>query len=185
VNELVNPTATSPTEILLLTKRWVGEMGKRSRFVELQDRDGLRGAVLVVDHLGWKVFIQERSRCILVMVIVDIPRALVEKVSSMPEPIQSRLECNLRIELTSNARTAYTLRPSQAQHLSSLRRMTVEQLIRVSGDDPSSFNRLVDAIQEVVTTATRASSVLTPFLPKDDEESAGLSEDDAPLGMYV
>ncbi len=57
--------------------------------------------------------------------------------------------------------------------------------MRLSPDDPSSFNRFADAIQEVANAAARATSFLGRFVDNGGARSAGPDSGAAPAGMYA
>jgi hypothetical protein len=120
-----------------------------------------------------------------VALLIDVPPEVTKAIARTPITTRQWIEVNLRYELTSNGRTAFTLRPRTMQDITQLRRITVEQLIRISEDDPASFNRLADAIQEVVTTASRASAVLAPFPTQGNGPSDILEDGAFPSNMYA
>jgi len=177
------PSSVPPP--LTLADRWARELGKTTRLMELLDSDGSKGVVLLIVHRDHRIFIQARGECIVVTVLIEIPTEVTAAIARQSAPMKRRIEVNLRTELASNGRTAFTLRPAAMTDIEQLRRITVEQLMKVSEDDPSSFNRLADAIQEVVTTAARASAVLTPFLPTEEGAQHGPDDLGFPSNMYA
>lgn len=75
--------------------------------------------------------------------------------------------------------------PKGVREAAHLDRLVVEQLIRVSRDDPGSFNRFVDAIQEVVSGTARAMAFLGSLVEETDSGPDRGKGPTTPSGMYA
>jgi len=178
------PSTQAPS-VLLLADRWAKAMGKSTKVVDVQDADGGIVPVLVVMHGDKPVLVRSRGECVSIFLLMDIPKDIADRIHRYPGHVQKRVLAALRYELLSHARTAFALRPEPLGSIAELQRIRVEQLVRISEDDPSSFNRYSDAIQEIVTTTARVFSVLAPVLPTGGDAHRADGDKAAPSSMYA
>lgn len=98
--------------------------------------------------------------------IMDIPETVRTRLGHLKAPVQQKLLAAFRHALMANERTAFALAPPNLPkgYMSEVTRFAVEQVIRIDERDLSSFNRFADGIQEVITTALKAASLIQPLL---------------------
>ena len=95
----------------------------------------------------------------VVFVQVKVTDDVRKKLADLAPEDKQRLLIALRGELSSNSRTGFSFIPQKFSSVDQLEAFNVEQLLKISEDDVSSFNRFCDALQEIVTTAMKAVSV--------------------------
>ena len=179
------PPPPNVPDVLLLAEKGARAMGNQTRLVEIAKGGRDRGGLLVVMHGDQPALVREQMECISVFILMDIPDELVVEIAKLPSEYQKRLEVNLRGALLSHGRTAFALWPIRLRSIGELRRISIEQTLRISEEDPSSFNRYADAIQEVVTTTARVSKVLAPLFASGGDSGGTSADKGVPPGMYT
>lgn len=159
---------------LELAEKWAIELGKGTVRGQLTSQDGTPQPLLVVDHAGKVVFVRQERECLVVFTLVELQPDALEKVAKLGPDLQRRVFAAFRLQLMLDGRTGYALAPAGVKRMRDVRRVAVEQILKVDRDDPATFNRYADAIQEVVTTTVRAFSVFGHLLA-DDGKAGGTS----------
>jgi len=170
---------------LVIAEKWAKEMGKTTQRGEAVDDQGIKSAMLAITHGDKPVYVRENNSCISVFILIEIPSELRKKISELPKETQLKLQMGLRHELLSNARTGFAFIPPKMESMASLEKIVIEQLLRISKDSTASFNRYSDAIQEVVTTAVRAMSILGILLMTESASTGTSGDKGVPPGMYA
>lgn len=147
-------------------------MGKETFRGEFSTIEGIRKPLLVVDHGGKIVFVREERDCLVVFSIVEMEQDAIDKVAKLSPDLQRRLYTAFRLQLMMHGRTGFSTFPPGARHLREIRRVAVEQVVRIEKGNTATYNRYADAIQEVITTTVRAFSVFGHLL-SDGSGGAG------------
>jgi hypothetical protein len=82
---------------------------------------------------------------------MQIPDDVRKKLLALSSEAKQKVLIALSGELSSNSRTAYVFVPLDTRGIDDLQGFLVQQLLKISEQDVGSFNRLCDAVQEVVT----------------------------------
>lgn len=163
------PTTEPPESVkfgpsLTVAEEWIRETGRETkRDLSPPLPDGKRIPLLVISHGLIKVLAREQGSCLIVSVAMPVHDAIRKKLSGLTPEDKQKVMIALRGELSSNSRGWYGYSPADATSLDQMQSFYVEQLLKVSKDDPSSFNRLCDAIQEVVGVAVKGLTILGFF----------------------
>ncbi len=160
------------TPMMELAEEWAKGMGKGTMRGEFSTPEGTRQPLLVVDHGGNRVFVRQDRDCLTVFVIVEMEQDAIDKVAKLSPDLQRRLYAAFRLQLMMHGRTGFATAPTGAKHLREIRRVVIEQVVRIEKNDTSTYNRYADAIQEVVTSMVRAFSVFGHLL-SDGSGGAG------------
>lgn len=145
---------------LALAEKWANETARETkRILSNPLPDGTRVPLLLIAHGAGNALVSELGSCIAVSVQAKIPDDVRKKLASLEPEVKQRLLIAFVGELSSNARTGYLLLPQKFSSVDQLEMFSVQQTLKISEDDVSSFNRFYDALQEIVTTALRALSV--------------------------
>lgn len=134
--------------------------------------NGTKVPLLVIAHGAFKVIAREQGTCLIVSAPVQVTSEVRKKLSGLPPEDKPRVLITLRGELASNSRTGYAYHPPNLTTIDQLEGFVAEQLLKISKDNIGSFNRLCDAIQEVVTVATKGIAILGLFVPPQSTSSA-------------
>jgi len=158
-NALAQPQPPKLPKELALAERWAKDAGKEVQRTVADTPQG-KIPVLIVKHGPGAVLIRMEHRCIAVFAIADVDQQMRDKLSRLGSAVQQRVLVTLTNELLSSPRTGYTLFPLGLTSIADLERISVEEVIAISNSDASSRNRLLDAIQEVVTVMVRGMRIL-------------------------
>jgi hypothetical protein len=169
--------------ILVLAEKWSRKMGKDVRRVEAILPDGNKIPILTISHGKKSVFIRAENKIIVIFVNAEHPENIRDKLEKLDKNKQEIILDSLKQQLLSHGRTGYYLDPLNAQIISELKGFTIEQRISISNKDPSSFNRLMDAFQEVMTVTIRA-LLIFGILPSEPSSSVTVDLK-PPDEMYV
>jgi len=153
---------------LALAEKWTIETGRKTQRTQSDPlHDGTRIPLLVITHGVYSVHVREQGPCIIVGVQIRINADKRAKFATLTPEVKQRLLLALRGELSSNTRNMFSYFPQMLTGLELLEAITVEQLLKISDESVTSFNRFCDAIQEVVTVAGKAAVILGLFTPED------------------
>lgn len=151
---------------LVLAEQWAKQMGKKVNRVDATLPNGKKIPILTIMHGTRAVLVSTRNEVIFIFIIIEIPEEIRNRLDKLDMAKQEKILLSLEHQLLSNARTAYRLEPQMLKKVSELKKIIVEQSIRISNKDQSSFNRFADAIQEVITVGVRAMLVFGIIPPE-------------------
>ncbi len=154
---------------LALAEKWINETGRpTTRNLSNPLPDGTQVPVLLCTHGMYNVAITEQAGCLFVQALAQISEDVRKKLADLTPETKQKVLIALNGELSSNSRTGYSFQPPDARAMDEVQGFFVQQLLKISESDVGSFNRLCDAIQEVVTVLGKGIRVLGLFgLPQD------------------
>jgi len=174
-----------PAGPMALAAEWARAMGRTVQDVELVASDAARKEpALGISHGPRTVFVRPHGGSIAIWLPIEIPAELRKKLATLDDATQEKFLLTVHHTLLGYGRTGYSMRPSSVRLISEVESISVEQEIRISRADLSSFNRFGDAIQEVVTAAVRVVATLQPAssLPAT---GPGTADTKPPSAMYA
>jgi hypothetical protein len=118
---------------------------------------------------------------IVVRVNAPIPASLRATVARLSDDAQRQLTEAIYLALQSNARNGYAVFPPDATNAAKMEMIQVEQILRLDEQDASTFNRLLDAIQELIIAMMR---VGRPFALQVQGPAVRPSSGRDPAGMF-
>jgi hypothetical protein len=168
---------------LILAENWSRKIGKKVKKTEAILPDKKKLPILAISHGKMLVYVRAEHKIIVIFTKAEVPNFITEQLKKLKKEKQEIILDSLKQQLLSHGRTGYYLDPLNASIISDLKGFTIEQRIRISNKDSGSFNRFLDAIQEVVTVTIRA---LTLFgvLPSEPS-STGIIQMKPPDEMYA
>lgn len=169
---------------LELAEEWASAMSMPTHRGEFEDR-GSKAPLLFVTRGTHDVYVRGQGACIIVFLVVTFSDEAKARLQRLRRPVQRRAISGLRLHLLAHARNSFSLSPEGVREAEHLNRLVVEQLIRVSRDDPASFNRFADAIQEVVAGTARAMAFLGTLVEETDHGPDRGKGPTTPSGMYA
>jgi hypothetical protein len=114
--------------------------------------DGTTTPFLMVKFGAYPVFVAEQGQgCIKVGLDIRIGDVARQKLMNLSPEDKRKATTALRGELSSNPRAAYSWNPPNSATLDQLQLLEIVELLKIVESDVSTFNRFIDAIQEVVT----------------------------------
>lgn len=147
-------------DILGLARKWIEAAGDTVQVVEIPLPEGGIASVLQVTHGTVTVQLTVRGDLVLIGAGFEVPVDSRQKLGTLPGETQVKLLLGLRVELESCHRVGFVLMPPTAANISQVERFIVSEVVYISADDPSTRNRLMDAIQEISTVGVRGAQVL-------------------------
>lgn len=148
-----------PTPTLQVVERWAREMGNEVAPASATNQAGQTLPALSVKHGAVTLLIVDQNGVLGVMSLTQIPPELRQATESLSNEIQERILNALRSGLMDNPRTGWTLVPSTVTRISELEAIQLIQLLRVAEQGIEGFNRLADAIQEIVTMTIKLGTI--------------------------
>lgn len=151
---------TSPlSKHLNLAELWAKEWGMEVVRSEFEPRPGERAALLQMDPKLLSFFVRDEGKRVCVFAMADIPSELRRSLEGSRSD-ELEFLTRLQQDLTVNPRLGFIFLtsdgvPAKTLQLSEVQRIAVEQYVRISEADLSSYNRYWDAIQEVRTAMFR------------------------------
>jgi hypothetical protein len=150
---------------LALAEKWLSQMGKRVSRTTAVAPTGATVPGLHVQHGTISVFILPAlggTDAITVFGVLEIPPDVRARLGRESKETQARLHQGLRYLLMLGDRTGFTILPPTATLIADVTRFSLEEILRLDEADSGSFNRLADAVQEVVNGIVRALAVFLP-----------------------
>lgn len=154
------PAKPSLSVALSLVKKWGEETGHNPEVIDAEMSDGSHVPAVSLAHGQLKVLVRDHGIAVLVSCVIPFPDDSKKQLSGLTPDERQKALFLLRAELMSNHRSGFQFVPRDVTDFGDVQGFTVDQIVRVAEDDPSCFNRLNDAVQEVVTVAFRAITVL-------------------------
>lgn len=144
---------------LALAERWAKDAGREVQRATAKTPNG-DVPVLIVKHGNWAVLVRIERAAIVVFAIAQVDQEMRNRLATLDPGIQQRVLLALTTELLSSPRTGYSFVPADLKSVTALEQVSTEEVLVISESDPSSRNRFLDAIQEVVTVMVRGTRML-------------------------
>ena len=171
-------------QLLTLAEKWAKQMGKEVERGKATLPDGKEIPVLFVSHGPRWVIIRKENDIIIINVFIEVPDEVRERIKTLDPTAQDRFLLQLKYQLLSNARTGWYPEPKTYKKPHELKKIIIEQRIRLSKMDHSSFNRYADALQEVVTVGVRV-MILYGIIPPESTGGESTDIGPPPDSMYA
>ncbi|MCI4336296.1 MAG: hypothetical protein L3K17_03750 [Thermoplasmata archaeon] len=162
----------SPT--LELAKLWAEELGNSVSVLAGTNAEGAPVNVLQVVHGKVTVIILERGPGVVeIDCPQDIPQAVRERLETLTPKLRQQAALTFVQSILRHPRSSFSAQPGMSEGLHQIQRWVVTQIIRIDQEDPSTQNRLADAIQEVVSVFLAASTVIAAALNQPPPAATG------------
>jgi hypothetical protein len=181
---MVNEREPSWPPQLVLAQRWAVALSRETRSANLVGPDGRAEIVLLVAHGPRDLTVRATGTCITVSLAVEFAKEVRDTFGGLPRSAQLRALRAVRTRLFQQPRTSFSIDPPGAVSIVQVTRVVVEQTFRISEDDPSSFNRFAEGLQEVTAAAVGGFARLGAFMGGGSNDRPGPREP-APAGMYA
>jgi len=146
---------------LQLARRWVSELGDPIHETpDISDQDGVHIPSFGLTHGPVRLAIVAVRGSISVAALIQFPEELTQAARSLPSPLQARMLEALKACYLEYPRAAWTLFPTTAMRLGEVERIQLSEILRIQDGDANSFNRLVDAIQELTSLFVRSNQLI-------------------------
>lgn len=156
-------SAMAFSEMLQLAERWAREAGCETERTEGRRTDGSTIPSIAIQHGAVSLLCNERDGVLRVIVVMDIAEGTRAQLRRLDANQNAQFLSTLRSTLTQNPRGGFSCYPGGFRHASEIRQITLEQRLRIAANELSSFNRFLDAMQEVSIGALRVAQIFEPF----------------------
>ncbi len=170
-----------------IAEPWLQSMGKPTRRTKLQVPGGVEIPGLEIHHGSFVLVAYsppgEESKFLVVKMFANLPASLRGQVGRLGDETRRQLTDDVFELLQANPRSGYAVMPQGVAEFSRIEQMSLEQVMRLDQSDNQSFNRLADAVQELVSGMTRIGRRIGSYveLPK---QSGSSRAGDSPSEMF-
>lgn len=177
-------TVPSATPALRLIEKWAAHRGDGSSRTAGVFVDARLELVIRIHHGSAPIFVRDLGKCLMVLGVIDLPGAVRTKLAGATEADRGRFIRELREILTSCPRVGFGLAPRDARDPSELDRLILDQTFQIAENDPGSFNRFCDAIQETETILLRVAELMERYVEQPAASLAYTSSTPPPTELY-
>jgi hypothetical protein len=116
----------------------------------------------------------------------DVPKEVKDRLAKLSPELQQQVLVTFVDRLLRHPRSGYAVQPVGFKGLHQMDRWVVTQVVRVDEEDPGTFQRFADALQEVATVFMGAGMVLAAVMqrPPPGADSGSSATAPPPPGMY-
>lgn len=171
---------------LATAQKWATDLGNQVTQVTAQRPGGPPEPALQIKHGAYVLFAKlgTEAGVLVIMAIADLPPEFRARLARLDEESKIKLYVALKFALVQNSRDAFEIHPVTSKNIAEVERFGITQMLRVEEGDTASFNRLADAIQELVTGLARASMALGPVQGDSGTNVNSVRSDGSTNPMY-
>ncbi len=181
-DELPEPVLTPS---LHLVEKWAAHRGDRTSRGWGLFGPGRPETVIRIHHGAVPIYVRDLGKCLMVLGILDLPREVRDRLEETSPADRAEFLDALQDELMACPRVGFSIAPSEARGVAGLERVALDQTLQVAENDPASFNRFCDAIQETETILLRVSELLRRFAVRPQEQAGYTSSTQPPTELYL
>ena len=141
--------------------------------------------VVHIRHGSAPIYVRDLGKCLMVLGVIDVPKEVREHFQRAAPGERLLFHQGLREILMSCPRVGFGLAPAGAGDPSQLQEVVLDQTIQIAENDPASFNRFCDAIQETETILLRAAGFLQRFAALPSNAPTYSSGTPPPAELYL
>ncbi len=172
------------TPSLRLAIKWAEHRGDGVSVGAAVYPNGRVEPVVRVHHGPAPIYIRDLGKCLLVMGYLEVPEAVRVKLAAAPSEERSAFLYELREILMSCPRIGFALAPGGVSESGRIERVGLDQTLQVAENDPGSFNRFCDAVQETETVLLRVLERMRAFAAHHEPPSTYSSGTAPPTDIY-
>lgn len=154
------PSKPEPSALLRLAEEWAKSLGNETAWGTGQRADGTSVPALALKHGIFILFCEDRAGILALTAMAEFPPEGRAQLRRLTEADEGKLAAALKAALTQNPRSGFSFFPPDFRHLFELQRLALEQHLKISSEDVSTFNRFADAIQELCSGMMHAGLVV-------------------------
>ncbi len=180
--ELPIPPPTAP---LLLAEKWAHHRHDATSRGGAVFGQGDVEPVLQIYHGSAPIVVRDLGKCLMVLGAFEFAPETRARLNEASPGERGMFFSELEEILMSCPRIGYSLGPHGVTDARDVRQVVLDQTLQISENDPSSFNRFSDAIQETETVLLRASGFVKEFSQTVIGEPRYSSRTPAPSELYL
>lgn len=146
-----------------LAERWARELGYPTDRTEGTRSDGSTVPSLVIQYGAVSLLCNEHEGTLRVLAVMDVSPETRAQLRKLDAGASAQLLSALKLALTQNPRGGFSCYPSGFRHAAEIEQISLHQRFKVADGDLGSFNRFLDALQEVSVGAIRLAAVFEPY----------------------
>jgi hypothetical protein len=179
-----SPTV-APSPALRLAAKWARHRRDPTEWGRASFGTGAPEMVLRIRHGAVPLLVRDLGKCLTVLGIVDLSPEVRTWIAALAPAERERFLLGLRLQLMSCPRIGFSWGTIETPGQNMPERIALDQTLQISEDDPASFNRLCDAIQETETVLLRALEYLGAARRRAEETVLYSSTTEAPGELYL
>ena len=179
------PSVPALTPQLQLAEEWARAKGDQVDHGAGIFEPGRVEPVLRVHHGPAPIYVRDMGRCLQVVGTLALPAEFRASLRAMDEAARAGALSDLREALMACPRVGFTLSPRTATDITEIAVVSVDQTLRISASDPSTFNRFADAIQEAETILLRVADLVGLYGSAYHRHRTYSSTTPAPSELYL
>ncbi len=173
------------TRSLLLIEKWAHHRGDGTSRGGGMFSPGKVEPVVRIHHGSAPIYVRDLGKCLMVLGVYELPSEARARLEDAPAADRGLFLRGLREVLMSCPRVGFGLSPAGTSDPRRLDRIILDQTIQILEDDPDSFNRFCDAIQETETILLRVSEHVHEFASVSAGAATYSSGSPPPTELYL
>ncbi len=178
------PVLPPMTRALLLIEKWAHHRGDATSRGGGIFVPGRAEPVVHILHGSAPIYVRDLGKCLMALGVYDIPKEVRGRLAGAPMADRLQFYIGLREILMSCPRVGFGLAPAGALDPRDLERVVLDQTFQIAENDPASFNRFCDAIQETETILLRVADFMHAFVPLTSRTQTYSSGAPPPSELY-
>lgn len=135
-------------------------LGNTTGRTEGSDPNGKRVIALTIQHGAALLVAVEQNEVLGLLASMEFPKDLRDQVSQLPKKTQEKMLYTIKQVLMETPRIAWQMQPPTLTIMGELDKLQLSEFMRLDEDNPETFNRFADAIQELSTLVVRVGTVV-------------------------
>ncbi len=174
-----------PTHSLRLVEKWAAHRGDGTSRGGGIFESGRIEPIVRIHHGAAPIYVRDRGKCLMVLGVIEIPEEARHGLARAPPDDRMVFLHGLREILMACPRVGFGFGPSGAENPEQIERIVLDSTIQIAENDPGSFNRFCDAIQEIETILLRAMTFLFEAAPSRKGGAVYSSSTPPPASLYL
>lgn len=176
--------ALTQTPSLRLAVKWAQHRGDAVSIGAAVYPNGRVEPVVRIHHGPAPIYVRDLGKCLLVMGYLEVSDVVRQKLAAAPEEERSAFLHAMREILMSCPRIGFAIAPAGTTRPERIERVGIDQTIQIAENDPGSFNRFCDAVQETETVLLRFTELMRGFATRHEPPSTYSSGTPPPTDIY-
>jgi hypothetical protein len=150
------------SEMVALAEKWAGELGCATERTEGRRTDGSIVPSVSIQHGATWLLCNEKSGVLRLLAVMDVAPETRAALRRLDANQNHQFLRTLRLELMQNPRGGFSVYPGEFRHAAEIQQISIEQRCRIAAGDLASYNRFIDAMQELSIGALRLALLFEP-----------------------
>lgn len=146
-----------------LAEKWSRELGYATERTEGRRTDGSVIPSIAIEHGAVSLLCNEQNGALHVLAVMNIAPETRANLRRLDAAQNAQFLSTLKSVLMQNPRGGFSVYPGGFRHAAEMQQISLDQRLRIAPGDLASYNRFIDALQEVSVGALRLAAVFEPY----------------------